>query len=81
MKNILASIEASYGGTMTYGAVGVNAAVISSQPPQTDWVYSYGVLQWLSVGDHWFLILSAIAVLVRLGIDLPKLMKYIRDKE
>jgi hypothetical protein len=80
MKNILAGIEASHGSTMTYSAVGVNAAVISSQPVCPDWTYSYGVIEWLTIGDHWFLILSALAVLVRLGIDLPKFIKYIRSK-
>ena len=81
MKTILTSIEASYGSTMTYSAVGVNAAVISSQPSCPDWINDYGIIQWLAVGDHWFLILSALAVLVRLGIDLPKFIKYVTNKK
>lgn len=81
MKAILTSIEASYGSFMTYSAVTVNAAVISSQPNETAWIDSYGIIEWLAVGDHWFLILSALAVLVRLGIDLPKFVKYVSNRD
>lgn len=81
MKTILTSIEASYGSFMTYSAASVNAAVISSQPNEAAWINGYGIIEWLAVGDHWFLILSALAVLVRLGIDLPKLVKYVSNKD
>ena len=81
MKTILTSIEASYGIAMTYSAVTVNAAVISSQPSCPSWISDYGIIEWLAVGDHWFLILSALAVLVRLGIDLPKFIKHVLNKD
>jgi len=80
MKGILTSIEASYGSFMTYSAVTVNTVVISSQPNETAWIDNYGIIQWLSVGDNWFLLLSALAVIVRLGIDLPKLINHVRSK-
>jgi hypothetical protein len=81
MKGILTSVEASYGSFMTYSAATVNTVVISSQPKEAAWIDSYGIIEWLAVGDHWFLILSALAVLVRLGIDLPKLIKYVSNKD
>ena len=80
MKTILTSVEASYGSFMTYSAVTVNTVVISSQPNETAWIDNYGIIQWLSVGDNWFLLLSALAVIVRLGIDLPKLINHVRSK-
>ena len=32
-----------------------------------------GMASW--VGNNWFLILSAVAVLIRIGIDIPRLLK------
>ncbi len=37
-----------------------------------------GVGMWAA--EHWFLILSAVALLIRIGIDLPKLIKVWRDR-
>lgn len=38
-----------------------------------------GVGAWF--GDNWFLVLSAVAVLVRLAIDVPKLVVIYRKKK
>jgi len=37
-----------------------------------------GVGMWME--NNWFLLLSALAILIRIGIDLPKLMRVWRDK-
>lgn len=36
-------------------------------------IVTAGIGTW--IGENWFLILSAIAVLIRIGIDLPQLIK------
>ena len=37
-----------------------------------------GVVMWAA--EHWFLILSAIALLIRIVIDLPKLIRVWKDR-
>lgn len=41
-------------------------------------VLNVGVGHW--IGENWFLILSAIAVLIRIGIDLPKLIQVWKNR-
>ena len=38
-----------------------------------------GVAGW--IGNNWFLILSAIAVVIRIGIDLPKLIEVWKNRK
>ncbi len=38
-----------------------------------------GVGMWME--HNWFLILSAVALLIRIGIDLPKLMRVWKDRK